>query len=181
MWLENLWISPFSYGSLEKFKQDAEWFVYIGSDELLKKARSNLGNRLTEGKNIAPLAAIDMFEKLELKKAIASKWLSFLRKTIDCRDFFIPDESCNQDKLNSLTFALTINKILDSRKDVVAISDGEIGQWVQSFLYHHIVMINGTSGAIGGSLSYAMAVKLTHPQKDVLAFMGDGTIGFSSC
>ena len=168
-----------SYGSLETFKQDAEWFVYIGSDALLKKARSNLGNRLKEGKNIAPLAAIDMFEKLELKKTIASKWLSFLRKAIDCRDFFIPDKSCNQDKLNSLTFALTINKILDSRKDVVAISDGgEIGQWVQSFLYHHIVMINGTSGAIGGSLSYAMAIKLTHPKKDVLAFMGDGTIGF---
>ena len=38
-------------------------------------------------------------------------------------------------------------------------------------------MINGTSGAIGGSLSYAMA-KTYSPKKDVLAFMGDGTIGF---
>ena len=64
-----------SYGSLEVFKQDTEWFVYIGCEELLKKARSNLGNRLKEGKNTAPLAAIDMFEKLELKKAAASEWL----------------------------------------------------------------------------------------------------------
>ena len=168
-----------SYGSLETFKQDTDWFVYIGSDALLKKARSNLGNRMKEGKNIAPLAAIDMFKNLKLKKAVASKWLVSVHKAIDCRDFFIPDKSYHQGKLNSLTFALTINKILDCRKDVIAVSDGgEIGQWVQSFLYHHIVMINGTSGAIGGSLSYAMAIKLTHPKKDVLTFMGDGTIGF---
>jgi acetolactate synthase-1/2/3 large subunit len=39
-------------------------------------------------------------------------------------------------------------------------------------------MINGTSGAIGGSLSYAMAIKLAYPEKHILAFMGDGTIGF---
>ena len=168
-----------SYGSLETFKQDTEWFVYIGSDALLQKARSNLGNRLKEGKNIAPLAAIDMFEKLELKKAAASEWLTSLRKAIDCRDFCISDKPDDQDKLNSLTFALTINKILSSRKDVIAVSDGgEIGQWVQAFLSRYLVMINGTSGAIGGSLSYAMAIKLTHPKKDVLAFMGDGTIGF---
>ena len=168
-----------SYGSLEVFKKNTEWFVYIGCEELLKQARCNLGHRLKEGKNIAPLTAIDMFEKLELKKAVASEWLASLRKAIDCRDFCISDKADDQDELNSLTFALTINKILSSRKDVIAVSDGgEIGQWVQSFLSRYLVMINGTSGAIGGSLSYAMAIKLTHPKKDVLAFMGDGTIGF---
>ncbi|MBL81242.1 MAG: thiamine pyrophosphate-binding protein [Rhodospirillaceae bacterium] len=168
-----------SYGSLKAFRQDAEWFVYTGSDKLLKKSRSNLGNRLKEGKNVAPLVAINMLQKLEHQKAIASKWLASFRKAIDCRDFCIPDKLDNQDRLNSLTFALTINKILSTRENVIAVSDGgEIGQWVQSFLSHYLVMVNGTSGAIGGSLSYALAIKLVHPKKDVLAFMGDGTIGF---
>ena len=168
-----------SFGSLEAFKQDAEWFVYIGSDELLKKSRSNLGNRLKEGKNVAPLVAIDMLQKLEHQKAVSSNWFTSLRKAVDCRDFYIPDKPDDSDKLNSLTLVHTINQILSSSKNVIAVSDGgEIGQWVQSFLSHYLVMINGTSGAIGGSLSYAMAIKLVHPKKNVLAFMGDGTIGF---
>ena len=68
---------------------------------------------------------------------------------------------------------------MSSRDDVIAVSDGgEIGQWVQSLLTRYLIMINGTSGAIGGSLSYAMAIKLAYPEKHILACMGDGTIGF---
>lgn len=168
-----------SYGSVEIFNEDVEWFAYIGSFELLTKAASNLGNRLKEAENIAPLATIYMLQKLKHARRGDGKWGASLRKAIERRDFSISKNQKNYGELNSFTFVSTIDKILSSRDDVIAISDGgEIGQWVQSFLTRYLVMINGTSGAIGGSLSYAMAIKLTHPKKNVLTFMGDGTIGF---
>ena len=167
------------YGSAEIFNADIQWFVYIGRDETVKQARANLGNRIKEAENIAPLSAIDMLQKLAHVRSSDSKWLGSLRKSIECRDFFTSKKLTNDGELNSFTFASEINKILSSRDDVIAVSDGgEIGQWVQSFLTNYLVMINGTSGAIGGSLSYAMAIKLARPEKSVLAFMGDGTIGF---
>jgi acetolactate synthase-1/2/3 large subunit len=81
--------------------------------------------------------------------------------------------------LNSLSFSNALSDVLGLQDNVVAVSDGgEIGQWMQSILTRYLVMINGVSGAIGGSLSYAMAIKQALPDKHVLAFMGDGTVGF---
>ena len=39
-------------------------------------------------------------------------------------------------------------------------------------------LINGPSGAIGGSPCYALAAKMARPHAQVFALMGDGTIGF---
>ena len=168
-----------SYGSVEAFNANAEWFAYIGSYGLLTKARNNLGDRLKEAEDIGPLTAIDMLQKLASERTGGRKWVASLRRAIDHRDFSILENQTNHAELNSLTFASTVNTILSSRDDVIAVSDGgEIGQWVQSLLTRYLIMINGTSGAIGGSLSYAMAIKLAYPEKHILACMGDGTIGF---
>ena len=39
-------------------------------------------------------------------------------------------------------------------------------------------LVNGVAGAIGGSLSFALAARLVEPKAPVFAVLGDGTIGF---
>jgi len=38
--------------------------------------------------------------------------------------------------------------------------------------------VNGVAGAIGGSLSFALAARLMDPEAPIFAVLGDGTIGF---
>jgi acetolactate synthase-1/2/3 large subunit len=53
---------------------------------------------------------------------------------------------------------------------------GEFGQWAQAVLSPDI--INGPSGAIGGAVPSALAAKLAHPERPVIALTGDGAFGF---
>jgi acetolactate synthase-1/2/3 large subunit len=39
-------------------------------------------------------------------------------------------------------------------------------------------MINGLSGSIGSAIPLALAAKLRHPERTVIAALGDGTFGF---
>jgi acetolactate synthase-1/2/3 large subunit len=72
-----------------------------------------------------------------------------------------------------------LQAILDSHPDSVLISDGgEFGQWAQACLHAPHRLVNGPAGAIGSALPMALAARLAVPQAPVLAFMGDGTVGF---
>ena len=63
--------------------------------------------------------------------------------------------------------------------DTVLICDGgEFAQWGQSMLPVRRRLINGVAGAIGSSLSFALAARLVEPKAPVFAVLGDGTIGF---
>ncbi|MGE3628099.1 MAG: thiamine pyrophosphate-binding protein [Hyphomicrobiales bacterium] len=61
---------------------------------------------------------------------------------------------------------------------VLVVDGGEFGQWAQACLAAPARVINGTSGAIGGGLCYAIAAKAARPGATVIVLMGDGTIGF---
>jgi acetolactate synthase-1/2/3 large subunit len=72
-----------------------------------------------------------------------------------------------------------VQKHLDAAKPAILISDGgEFGQWAQACLSGPRRLINGPSGAIGGSLCYGIAAKKAEPDATVIAMMGDGTAGF---
>ena len=58
------------------------------------------------------------------------------------------------------------------------VDGGEIGQWCQALLDAETAMINGPSGAIGGSIPYAIGAAAARPDQPVLTIMGDGTAGF---
>jgi thiamine pyrophosphate-dependent acetolactate synthase large subunit-like protein len=60
----------------------------------------------------------------------------------------------------------------------LVIDGGEVGQWAQSILDTNYSVINGPSGAIGGSIPYAIAAKAARPDQPSIAMLGDGTAGF---
>lgn len=63
----------------------------------------------------------------------------------------------------------------------VFVSDGgEFGQWAQACLETGTRVINGPSGAIGGSLPFALAARLAYPSARVVVTLGDGTFGFQA-
>lgn len=168
-----------SYGATGPFNADVKWFAYIGDERLLVQARGNLGDRLQEMADLSPVEAIAMLEQLPPASDVVKNWHSSLQDEIVRRDFSAADDADDTQELNSLSFVSAVSDILASYDNIAAVSDGgEIGQWVQCMLTRHLVMINGVSGAIGGSLSYAIAIKQALPDRHVLAFMGDGTAGF---
>jgi acetolactate synthase-1/2/3 large subunit len=64
-------------------------------------------------------------------------------------------------------------------RGAVLVSDGgEFGQWAQADLEASIRLINGPSGSIGSALPMAIAARLAHPERTVIATLGDGTFGF---
>ena len=68
---------------------------------------------------------------------------------------------------------------IERDKDTVLVGDGgEFGQWAQSMLPVHRRMVNGVSGAIGSSLSLALAARYAEPKAPIFAVLGDGSLGF---
>lgn len=62
---------------------------------------------------------------------------------------------------------------------VVLICDGgEFGQWSQAGVRVSPRIINGPSGAIGGSLAYAVGAAAACPESLIVVMLGDGTAGF---
>ena len=55
---------------------------------------------------------------------------------------------------------------------------GEFGQWVQGGVEAEPRLFNGPAGGIGGVLPMAIAARLRHPDRPVIAALGDGTFGF---
>jgi acetolactate synthase-1/2/3 large subunit len=68
---------------------------------------------------------------------------------------------------------------IEQDPDTVLICDGgEFAQWGQSMLPVRRRLVNGVAGAIGASLSFALAARLLDNKAPVFAVLGDGTIGF---
>ena len=63
-------------------------------------------------------------------------------------------------------------------RSVLVCDGGEFGQWAQACVRSDKRVINGPSGAIGGSLPQAIAAKIAQPDSVVVAMLGDGTVGF---
>ncbi|MGH7303696.1 MAG: thiamine pyrophosphate-binding protein, partial [Candidatus Rokuibacteriota bacterium] len=64
-------------------------------------------------------------------------------------------------------------------RGAVLVSDGgEFGQWAQATLTAGTRLINGPSGSIGSALPMALAARRAHPERTVIATLGDGTFGY---
>lgn len=88
----------------------------------------------------------------------------------------IPAESA---PFHAASVASEIGRFLaESPGASLTIDGGEVGQWCQAVLDAPVSIINGPSGAIGGSIPYAIAAKSARADQPSLAILGDGTAGF---
>ncbi|HUO62428.1 MAG TPA: thiamine pyrophosphate-binding protein [Terriglobales bacterium] len=79
--------------------------------------------------------------------------------------------------MHPLRVCAEIQPLLDRGALLVA-DGGEFGQWVQAGCEASTRMINGLSGSIGSAIPLALAARLRHPERTVIAALGDGTFGF---
>ena len=80
---------------------------------------------------------------------------------------------------HAATVAAEVGKFLEKNPNTSLIIDGgEVGQWCQAILDAPMSLINGPSGAIGGSIPYAIAARTARPEQPAIALLGDGTAGF---
>jgi acetolactate synthase-1/2/3 large subunit len=79
--------------------------------------------------------------------------------------------------VHPLRVCAALQPLLD-RGAVLVADGGEFGQWIQAGCDAGTRMINGLSGSIGSALPLALAARLRHPDRAVIAVLGDGTFGF---
>ncbi|NKB64370.1 MAG: hypothetical protein GKR95_20395 [Gammaproteobacteria bacterium] len=103
------------------------------------------------------------------------RWCEFVENALAHRELASHDSS----SLYSKNVVQCVQEALHELPDSILVCDGgEFGQWSQAFASSETRLTNGPGGAIGGGLPYAIGAKIGRPDATVIAFMGDGTVGF---
>ena len=148
--------------------------VLIASNaESIAHASTMLAGRLKWGCIADPLVAAQILTDVTTIKG-KSPWLRQVMKKIAVR----PKLPQSTDAMIAHQVMTTINTVMADANPIYVIDGGEVGQWAQSVLPLDQALINGTSGAIGGSLPQAIGAALAQPKRPIIAIMGDGTAGF---
>jgi acetolactate synthase-1/2/3 large subunit len=79
--------------------------------------------------------------------------------------------------MHPLAVCAALQPLVD-RGAVLVVDGGEFGQWVQAGVEAPVRLINGPSGSIGSAVPMAIAARLVHRERPVIAALGDGTFGF---
>ena len=82
-----------------------------------------------------------------------------------------------QTPIHPLAVCAALQPLVD-RGAVLVVDGGEFGQWVQAGVEAPVRLINGPSGSIGSAIPMAIAARLVHRERPVIAALGDGTFGF---
>jgi len=83
----------------------------------------------------------------------------------------------DQAPIHPLRVCAALQPHLD-RGAILVADGGEFGQWIQAGLETERRLTNGVAGAIGSAIPMAVAARLRHPDRPVIAALGDGTFGF---
>ena len=107
-------------------------------------------------------------------------WLSEARQALDARPASWRDvASKTPDRLHPAEVFRSLRPLIERNPETILICDGgEYAQWAQSMLPVRRRLINGVAGAIGSSLSFALAARLIDGTAPIFAVLGDGTVGF---
>ncbi|HXW39713.1 MAG TPA: thiamine pyrophosphate-dependent enzyme [Xanthobacteraceae bacterium] len=107
-------------------------------------------------------------------------WLTEAREALDTRPPSWREVVSNTpDRLHPAEVFRALRPFIERDPNTILICDGgEYAQWGQSMLPVRRRLINGVAGAIGSSLSFALAARLVDAKAPVFAVLGDGTIGF---
>ncbi len=109
----------------------------------------------------------------------ANAWYREVLAAVQYRPQSWQAEADRHDAIGPYHFAMGVAPFVAQNPACSLVIDGgEIGQWCQALLDAETAMINGPSGAIGGSIPYAIGAGVARPDQPVLTIMGDGTAGF---
>jgi acetolactate synthase-1/2/3 large subunit len=105
-------------------------------------------------------------------------WIEEAAAAVAARDLPAPAGAA-KDGISPRELCEQVQRQIESLSETILVCDGgEFGQWAQAFCRAPLRIINGTSGAIGGGICYAIAAKIARPEATVIALMGDGSSGF---
>jgi acetolactate synthase-1/2/3 large subunit len=148
---------------------------------LIRRAKKEAGGRLLHGAIADTRAATEMLIA-RAGKAAAQKgaWHKEARAAIDNRPPAWADTvSRTPGRLHPAEVFRALRPHIERDPGAILICDGgEFAQWGQSMLPVRHRLVNGVAGAIGSSLSFALAARLLEPKAPIFAVLGDGTIGF---
>ena len=149
--------------------------------ELVARAQREKGDALALGAVADPALAAEKLAA-SAKRAGASKrpWLAEAQQALSARPAaWRTIVSNTSGRLHPAEVFRALRPFVERDPDSVLICDGgEFAQWGQSMLPVRRRLINGVAGAIGSSLSFALAARLIERNAPVFAVLGDGTIGF---
>jgi acetolactate synthase I/II/III large subunit len=161
------------------FAQDVRVIVIDPEVTMLERAARELGDRLLLG-TVANVraAAATLIARAACRRG--DEWLKEARRALNRRPAeWASVRSSTAGRLHPAELFRMLRPYVERDNDTVLVCDGgDIGQWAQSILPARRRMVNGVSGAIGSSLSLALAARYAEPKAPVFAVLGDGTIGF---
>lgn len=166
------------FGAADKFGEACR-FVVIDSDQAARdQAARNLGDRLTALLDAGPQAVAAALCAADPFPPTRDGWRATVSKLVQARDTSAAS-GVGKDAITPVNLCAAVQRAIDASGDGVLIADGgEFGQWAQACVSAPRRVINGPSGAIGGSLCFAVGAASARPQSTVFSLMGDGTVGF---
>jgi acetolactate synthase-1/2/3 large subunit len=148
-----------------------------------ERARRLIGGRLAaslEGDAPATIAALHAAAQRDGAPASHGAWRDEVAAAIAYRPAaWDQARAAIAGRLHPVQLCRALQPLLDSHPEAVLVCDGgEIGQWAQACLRAPDLVINGSAGAIGVAVPFAIAARLARPHAPVVAVMGDGAAGF---
>ena len=188
-------LPDFTVGFANSTKVPAQTLIVVDADERsLQQSVSVLADR-EQGEQFGimavhdnPLALADALCNQSICSADHKPWLDYTKQQLTVVPE-VPSASvqlAHDAALTDPTTLLTpqqignqVQQAVDQCEYSILVCDGgEFGQWAQACVRSELRVINGPSGAIGGSIPQAVAAKIANPGCVVFAMLGDGTAGF---
>jgi acetolactate synthase-1/2/3 large subunit len=158
-------------------------FIHLDAD----KAGFDLARRaipdpslIVQSAMIDPVSSINAMREAATQRSWqAGDWFEQVKSAIAYRPPAWTDIDSGKDgPLHPVEVCRGVQEYLDQDEAVFISDGGEFGQWAQACLHAPHRVINGPSGAIGGSIPFALAASLAFPGCRVVVTLGDGTFGF---
>jgi acetolactate synthase-1/2/3 large subunit len=110
-------------------------------------------------------------------------WVDTVRAAHECgKNEAKPMWECETLPMHPMRLANEVNKFMDREDDIVVADGGDTVTWMgmtRTVRKGGTYLDDGLYGCLAVGLPYAIAAKLKHPDKRVLAIMGDGSTGFN--
>jgi acetolactate synthase-1/2/3 large subunit len=169
------------WATAPSFAADVQLIAIDPDAELTARAKREKGAALVFACVADPALAAEKLTAVAKEARLPdTAWLAEARRARDMRPASWRDVvSQTPGRLHPAEVFRVLRPFVERDPDAVLICDGgEFAQWGQSMLPVRRRLVNGVAGAIGSSLSFALAARMVESNAPVFAVLGDGTIGF---